>query len=66
MLQYSKHGECILQEIGAAFRGEHQADLEIICDGSKSSLRAHKLVLAAASPLIRSILMILILWKTLK
>lgn len=53
MLQYSKHGECILQEIGAAFRGEHQADLEIICDGSKSALRAHKLVLAAASPLIR-------------
>ncbi|CAO1339792.1 unnamed protein product [Diamesa serratosioi] len=56
MLQYSKHGECILQEIGAAFRGEHQADLQIICDGSKSSLRAHKLVLAAASPLIRMLL----------
>lgn len=55
MLQYSKHGECILQEIGAAFRGEHPADLEIICDGSKSTLRAHKLVLAAASPLIRSV-----------
>lgn len=53
MLQYSKHGECILQEIGAAQRGEHQYDLEIICDGSKSTLRAHKLVLAAASPLIR-------------
>jgi hypothetical protein len=53
MLQYSKHGECILQEIGAAFRGEHQPDLEIICDGSKNTLRAHKLVLAAASPLIR-------------
>lgn len=53
MLQYSKHGECILQEIGAAFRGEHPADLEIICDGSKTTLRAHKLVLAAASPLIR-------------
>lgn len=56
MLQYSKHGECILQEIGAAFRGEHPADLAIICDGSKSTLRAHKLVLAAASPLIRSVL----------
>ncbi|KAL7049954.1 hypothetical protein ACKWTF_003913 [Chironomus riparius] len=56
MLQYSKHGECILQEIGAAFRGEHPADLEIICDGSKTTLRAHKLVLAAASPLIRTIL----------
>ncbi|KAG5679233.1 hypothetical protein PVAND_008813 [Polypedilum vanderplanki] len=56
MLQYSKHGECILQEIGAAFRGEHPADLEIICDGSKNTLRAHKLVLAAASPLIRTIL----------
>ena len=55
MLQYSKHGECILQEIGAAFRGEHQPDLEIICDGSKNTLRAHKLVLAAASPLIRSV-----------
>jgi hypothetical protein len=56
MLQYSKHGECILQEIGAAFRGEHPADLAIICDGSKTKLRAHKLVLAAASPLIRSVL----------
>lgn len=53
MLQYSKHGECILQEIGAAFRGEHPADLQIVCDGSKNVLRAHRLVLAAASPLIR-------------
>lgn len=52
MLQYSKHGECILQEIGAAFRGEHPSDLLIVCDG-KETLRAHKLVLAAASPLIR-------------
>lgn len=52
MLQYSKHGECILQEIGAAFRGEHATDLLLICDG-KETVRAHKLVLAAASPLIR-------------
>ncbi|XP_065077991.1 transcription factor Ken 2 isoform X1 [Ochlerotatus camptorhynchus] len=55
MLQYSKHGECILQEIGAAFRGEHATDLLLICDG-KETVRAHKLVLAAASPLIRMIL----------
>lgn len=54
-LQYSKHGECILQEIGAAFRGEHPADLLLVCDG-KETLRAHKLVLAAASPLIRMLL----------
>lgn len=55
MLQYSKHGECILQEIGAAFRGEHPADLLLVCDG-KETLQAHKLVLAAASPLIRMLL----------
>lgn len=52
MLHYSKHGECILQEIGAAFRGEHSSDLLLVCEG-KETLKAHKLVLAAASPLIR-------------
>lgn len=55
MLQYSKHGECILQEIGAAFRGEHPADLLLICEG-RETLRAHKLVLAAASPLVKRLL----------
>ncbi|KAH8414682.1 hypothetical protein KR222_002925, partial [Zaprionus bogoriensis] len=55
MLQYSKHGECILKEIGAAFRGEHPADLIIVCE-NKVKLHAHKLVLAAASPLIRNLL----------
>ncbi|XP_053688833.1 transcription factor Ken 2 [Sabethes cyaneus] len=54
-LHYHKHGECILQEIGAAFRGEHATDLLLICDGNQT-FRAHKLVLAAASPLIRMIL----------
>lgn len=52
MLHYSKHGECILQEINAAFRGEHPTDLIIVCE-NKETLHAHKLVLAAASPLIR-------------
>ncbi|XP_055310458.1 transcription factor Ken 1 isoform X2 [Sitodiplosis mosellana] len=55
MLHYSKHGECILQEIGAAFRGEHPADLLLICN-DRETLQAHRLVLAAASPLIRTIL----------
>ncbi|KAI9583636.1 hypothetical protein GQX74_005384 [Glossina fuscipes] len=55
MLQYSKHGECILKEIGAAFRGEHPTDLTIVCE-NKVKLHAHKLVLAAASPLIRHLL----------
>ncbi|XP_075165880.1 zinc finger and BTB domain-containing ken and barbie protein isoform X2 [Haematobia irritans] len=55
MLQYSKHGECILKEIGAAFRGEHPADLTIVCE-NQVKLHAHKLVLAAASPLIRNLL----------
>lgn len=55
MLQYSKHGECILQEIGAAFRGEHPADLRLVCD-NRETLQAHKLVLAAASPLVKMIL----------
>lgn len=54
MLHYSKHGECILQEIGAAFRGEHPADLLLICN-DRETLQAHRLVLAAASPLIRYI-----------
>ena len=52
MLHYSKHGECILQEIGAAFRGEHPSDLLLVCEG-RETLKAHKLVLAAASPFIR-------------
>lgn len=52
MLHYSKHGECILQEIDAAHRGEHPSDLLLVCEG-RQTLRAHKLVLAAASPLIR-------------
>lgn len=52
MLQNRKHGECILQEIGAAHRGEHPSDLLLVCEG-RETLRAHKLVLAAASPLIR-------------
>lgn len=52
MLQYSKHGECILKEIGAAFRGEYPTDLTIVC-ANKVTLYAHKLVLAAASPFIR-------------
>lgn len=55
MLQYSKHGECILKEIGAAFRGEHPTDLTIVC-ANKVTLYAHKLVLAAASPFIRMLL----------
>uniref|UniRef100_A0A6B2EHD3 Putative transcription factor ken 1 n=1 Tax=Phlebotomus kandelakii TaxID=1109342 RepID=A0A6B2EHD3_9DIPT len=55
MLHYRQHGECILQEIGAAFRGEHPADLLLICEG-RETLRAHKLVLAAASPLVRRLL----------
>ncbi|XP_059622381.1 transcription factor Ken 1 isoform X2 [Phlebotomus argentipes] len=55
MLYYRQHGECILQEIGAAFRGEHPADLLLICEG-RETLRAHKLVLAAASPLVKRLL----------
>ncbi|ALC42612.1 ken [Drosophila busckii] len=55
MLQYSKHGECILKEIGAALKGEHPTDLTIVCE-NKVKLHAHKLVLAAASPLIRNLL----------
>lgn len=52
MLHYSKHSECILGEIDAAFRGEHPSDLLLVCEG-RETLKAHKLVLAAASPLIR-------------
>lgn len=51
-LNYHKHGECMLQEIGEAFRDERSADLLLVCEG-KDTLKAHKLVLAAASPLIR-------------
>lgn len=52
MLHYSKHGECILQEIVAASRGDHPADLLLVFN-EQEKLRAHRLVLAAASPLIR-------------
>lgn len=55
MLHYSKHGECILQEIVAAFRGEHATDLLLVFN-EKQKLHAHRLVLAAASPLIRYVL----------
>lgn len=52
MLQYSKHGESILQEIFAAFQNKHATDLLLVFN-EKEKIRAHRLVLAAASPLIR-------------
>ncbi|CAB3239704.1 unnamed protein product [Arctia plantaginis] len=54
-LTYGKHHACILNEVGAAWRGARYSDLVLVCDDSVP-LAAHRIVMAAASPLIRKIL----------
>lgn len=50
-LHYGRHPAGLLDEVRAWFVAGHGADLELLCEGVV--LRAHRLVLAAASPLIR-------------
>ncbi|XP_050680661.1 transcription factor Ken isoform X2 [Leptidea sinapis] len=54
-LTYGKHHACILNEVGAAWRGARYSDLVLICEDAVP-LAAHRIVMAAASPLIRKIL----------
>ncbi|KAL0851483.1 hypothetical protein ABMA28_007279 [Loxostege sticticalis] len=54
-LTYGKHHACILNEVGAAWRGARYSDLVLVCDDAVP-LKAHRIVMAAASPLIRKIL----------
>ncbi|KAL1492978.1 hypothetical protein ABEB36_011130 [Hypothenemus hampei] len=54
-LHYGKHHATIVDEIKTCFASENYADLTFICD-DKSTLSAHKLIMATASPLVRRIL----------
>ncbi|XP_023950158.1 transcription factor Ken isoform X1 [Bicyclus anynana] len=54
-LTYGKHHACILNEVGAAWRGARYSDLVLVCEDAVP-LAAHRIVMAAASPLIRKIL----------
>ncbi|CAH1955543.1 unnamed protein product [Acanthoscelides obtectus] len=54
-LHYGKHHATIVDEIKTCFASENFADMTFICD-DKTTLSAHKLVMASASPLVRRIL----------
>lgn len=54
-LAYGKHHATIVDEIKTCFFSENFADMTFVCD-DKTTLSAHKLVMAAVSPLIRTIL----------
>jgi len=54
-LHYGKHHATIADEIKTCFSSENYADMTFICD-DKTTLSAHKLIMASASPLVRRIL----------
>ncbi|XP_030756231.1 transcription factor Ken 1 [Sitophilus oryzae] len=54
-LHYGKHHATIVDEIKTCFTSENYADMTFVCD-DKTTLSAHKLVIATASPLVRRIL----------
>lgn len=54
-LHYGKHHATIVDEIRTCFTSENYADMTFICD-DKTTLNAHKLIMASASPLVRLIL----------
>lgn len=54
-LHYGKHHATIVEEIKTCFDSESYADMTFICD-DKTSLNAHRLIMASASPLVRRIL----------
>ncbi|KAJ8942396.1 hypothetical protein NQ318_016645, partial [Aromia moschata] len=54
-LHYGKHHATIVDEIKTCFASENYADMTFICD-DKTTLSAHKLIMASASPLVRRIL----------
>ncbi|XP_072401943.1 transcription factor Ken 1 [Diabrotica undecimpunctata] len=54
-LHYGKHHATIVDEIKTCFASENYADMTFVCD-DKTTLSAHKLIMASASPLVRRIL----------
>lgn len=54
-LHYGKHHATIVDEIKTCFDSENYADMTFICD-DKTTLNAHRLIMASASPLVRRIL----------
>nr|CAI5846513.1 unnamed protein product [Callosobruchus analis] len=54
-LHYGKHHATIVDEIRTCFASENFADMTFVCD-DKTTLSAHKLVMASASPLVKRIL----------
>lgn len=54
-LHYGKHHATIVDEIKTCFTSECYADMTFICD-DRTTLSAHKLIMASASPLVRAIL----------
>lgn len=54
-LHYGKHHIALIDEIRSWFDGECFADVDLVCEG-KETLKAHRLVLASSSPLIKQVL----------
>jgi len=54
-LHYGKHHTTLIDEIRTWFDGECFADVALVCEG-KETLRAHRLILASSSPLIKHVL----------
>lgn len=54
-LHYGKHHATIIDEIKTCFSSENFADMTFVCD-DKTTMSAHKLIMASASPLVRRIL----------
>lgn len=54
-LHYGKHHATIIDEIKTCFDSENYADMTFICD-DKTTINAHRLIMASASPLVRRIL----------
>lgn len=54
-LHYGKHPATLAAEVGAWYSGDQHVDVALACDDG-SVVRAHRVVLAAASPLLASLL----------
>lgn len=54
-LHYGKHPATLAAEVGAWYSGDRHVDVTLACDDG-SVVKAHRVVLAAASPLLASLL----------
>lgn len=54
-LHYGKHPATLAAEVGAWYTGDRHVDVTLACDDG-SVVKAHRVVLAAASPLLASLL----------